>query len=183
MESQTLQKFKWFWAWQDEEEETWLRGMSQQGWHLMSVGLPGFYSFARGEARNYVYRLDYVNSKADFVEYVQLFQDAGWEHLGAMGGWQYFRTQALPGKTPDIYTDVESKIQKYRRVLGYLLPFFPLWIIFSNNVADRALESAEAGGLLRVLGALFFIFFFSFMLLYFYAIIRLGQRIRQLKKL
>jgi hypothetical protein len=183
MESQTLHKFKWFWAWQDEKEETWLRGMSRQGWHLNSVGLPGFYTFARGEARDFVYRLDYVSSKVDYDTYLLLFQDAGWEHLGTMGGWQYFRIEALPGESPEIYTDADSKIQKYRRVLGYLLPFLPLWIIFSRNVADRALCSAEGGGLLRLLGALFFIVFFGLMLIYFYAIICLGQRIRLLKRL
>ena len=59
---ETIGKFKWFWAWQDEKEENWLRGMSQQGWHLLSAKPFGFYNFESGEKKDFVYRLDYKNS-------------------------------------------------------------------------------------------------------------------------
>ena len=55
----TQRKFKWFWAWQDEKEETWLAEMSSQGWHLLRVDGPGFYTFQSGAAADYVYRLDF----------------------------------------------------------------------------------------------------------------------------
>ena len=34
VERKTIRKWKLFWAWQDHEEEIWLREMSQQGYHL-----------------------------------------------------------------------------------------------------------------------------------------------------
>ena len=38
MENAIARKYKWFWPWQDEQEEGWLRKISQQGWHLRPVG-------------------------------------------------------------------------------------------------------------------------------------------------
>ena len=54
----TLKKFRWFWAWDDEKEEQWLREMAQKGWHLLSVSIPGNYTFEQGAPKGYVYRLD-----------------------------------------------------------------------------------------------------------------------------
>ncbi len=119
VEKNTVQMFRWFWPWQDEVEEVWLREMSQQGQHLLSVGLAGRYTFAGGEPQDYVYRLDYINPSKDKPAYLQLFQDAGWEYVGEMSGWQYFRKLAQNGELPVIYSDAESKAEKYRRLLAF----------------------------------------------------------------
>jgi hypothetical protein len=136
MAENTIRKFRWFWPWQDEQEEAWLRGMSQKGWHLLSVGLAGIYRFRADEPRDYFYRLDYqTNKKKDQQDYLQLFSDAGWEHLGYMSAWHYFRKEAKEGEVPEIFTDVESKVAKYKRVLTYLT--FPAVIfiaVFSRNI-------------------------------------------------
>jgi hypothetical protein len=121
MSRDTIRKFKWFWAWQDEAEEAWLGEMSKKGFHLSSAGLPGIYTFNVGEPRDYVYRLDFQTvPKKDKQEYVQLFRDADWEYIGEMSSWQYFRKEARPGEVNEIFTDVESKTAKYKRVLTFL---------------------------------------------------------------
>jgi hypothetical protein len=126
MEQKTIRKFKWFWGWQDQREEDWLRQMSQAGWHLKEPGVSGFYTFVSGEPRDYVYRLDFIDSpQKDRREYLQLFQDAGWDYLGEAMGWQYFRTLARPGESPEIFTDSDSKIQKYKRMLTFLMAVAP----------------------------------------------------------
>jgi hypothetical protein len=174
MEETTLCRFKWFWAWQDHEEEAWLRKMAQQGWHLSSF-FPTIYTFARGEPRDDIYRLDYINlKKADFDEYLQLFLDAGWEFVGGMSGWQYFRKPFEAGDVPEIHTDAPSKIQKYRRLLGYLIMFLPIWVV----ILPRSFRLPYSivfclPGLLLTL----------FMLVWTYAIVRISIRIRQLKQL
>ncbi len=38
----TVRKFKLFWAWQDEQEEEWLREMSRQGYAYAARDFPGF---------------------------------------------------------------------------------------------------------------------------------------------
>jgi len=132
MNETTRQVKQWFWPWQDEAEEAWLRKMSQAGWHLSKADLFGQYTFTAGEPRDTVYRLDYQGKESsDLQDYMQLFRDAGWEHVSAMGGWHYFRKLAQPGDALEIFTDVESKIEKYERLLVVLfLPFFLLNIVW-----------------------------------------------------
>ncbi len=176
MEKTTIKKFRWFWAWQDEAEETWLENMSQKGYHLSSVGLPGFYMFSVAEPQNYVYQLDYQSFyKKDKGEYLQLFQDAGWEHIGEMSAWQYFRKEVKAAETPEIFTDIESKIAKYKRVLTYLgFSYFLMIVSFGSTILTDV--PYPWWDVIQVI--IIFI-----LLLFTYAIIRLVIRIRQLRKL
>lgn len=171
MTENTIRKYKLFWAWQDEKEEAWLGQMSQQGYHLASLGLPGFYNFTVDKPRNYVYRLDFVTNIKDRQDYLQLFRDAGWEHLGYMGGWQYFRILAKEGEAPEIYTDPDSKIQKYRRLLTYLTIFLPIWIVVFSRNTQYAFDDA-----LRIVYSVL-------TLVYGFAVIQLLRRINQLRHL
>jgi len=171
MTENVIRKYKLFWAWQDEQEEAWLRQMSQEGLHLASLGFPGFYNFTPGEPANYVYRLDFITDSKDRANYLQLFKDAGWEHLGHMGGWQYFRTLAGEGELPEIYSDPDSKIQKYRRLLAYLTIFLPISIIFFTR-------GSEAPGypIIQVVYAVL-------MVVYIFAVVNILGRIGKLKHL
>jgi hypothetical protein len=133
----TLRKFRIFLAWQDEEEELWLRDMARAGWHLRSVQLPGLYTFEHGEPEDMVYRLDFTPlSRQEFLGYVRFFEDTGWEYVGEMNNWQYFRKRPRPGEDPQIYTDAESKIAKYRRVRNTMVTITPLAFlpIFLANI-------------------------------------------------
>ncbi|HOU12226.1 MAG TPA: DUF2812 domain-containing protein [Anaerolineae bacterium] len=171
MAEQTIRKYKLFWTWQDDKEEAWLGQMSQQGYHLASLGFPGFYYFTVGEPRNYVYRLDFLTQTKDYPQYLQLFKDAGWEHMGRMGGWQYFRILAQEGESPEIYTDPDSKIQKYGRLLAYLIIFLPIYLtIVSRNLTVQSHEVFRFAG-------------FVLMVVYSVVIIQLIRRISQLKRL
>ena len=175
MANEILSKRKWFWAWQDEKEEAWLTEMAQQGLHLHDVPFPGKYQFKSGEPADYVYRLDYQSLKTkDKDSYLQLFADAGWEHVGEMGGWVYFRYKTTNGETPEIYSDLESKIGKYQRVMLYLVIFLPIMLLLMNNTA-----SVDGYGvfstILQGLAALLLLF-------YSFAMIQLLIRINKLKK-
>jgi hypothetical protein len=168
----TIQKFRWFWAWDDEKEEAWLGEMAQQGWHLTAVGLPGFYTFESGEPRWDVYRLDYFTDRKNKAHYLQIFQDAGWDHVGTMNSWQYFRKTAVEGEMPEIYSDNESKAKKYERILAILVALFPIYFISINSLSERA---GIAYGILTFV-------FFAIILLYIYAMLKLIGRVSQLKK-
>jgi len=179
MAENTIRKIKWFWPWQDEQEEAWLRSMSQKGWHLFSVGLPCIYRFRAGELLDYVYRLDYQTfPKKDKQEYQQLFRDAGWEHIGEMSAWQYFRKEVKEGETLEIFTDVESKVTKYKRVLTFLGFFYIILIVVSVRgiSIDNPYPWWGAIQAIQVLTLLI-------LLLFTYAIIRLAIRIKQLRRL
>ncbi len=137
MKTNLIRKTKWFWPWQDAQEEAWLEEMSHQGLHLKKAHLFAQYDFAQGAPQNYLYRLDFQDSlkPKNKDEYLRLFTDDGWEHLGQLGGWQYFRKPVSAGGEREIFTDNESKIQKYNRFISwfglaypsYLVVFVALW--------------------------------------------------------
>jgi hypothetical protein len=156
MAENTIRKIKWFWAWQDEQEEAWLRSMSQKGWHLSSVGLPCIYRFRAGEPRDYAYRLDYQTfPKKDKQEY-----------------------QVKEEEPLEIFTDVESKIAKYKRILPFLWLFWIILIVVSpiGISIDNPYPWWGAIQAIHVFTLLIWLFFT-------YVIIRLTLRIRQLKRL
>jgi hypothetical protein len=135
MDTTTLKKTRWFWPWQDEEEEAWLGKMSHKGWHMKSVQLPCVYTFGVGEPLDYTYRLDYQPAdRAKMPEYLQIFQDAGWEYIGEMSNWRYWRKLAAPGETPEIFTDRESKLRKYNRLLAYMGFFLTLLVVMGVSL-------------------------------------------------
>ncbi|QDP39922.1 DUF2812 domain-containing protein [Radiobacillus deserti] len=114
--------FKIFWVWQNDAEENWLRNMANNGWDFIRYNW-FFYTFKRTEPKDYVYKLDYKgNRKNDVAEYINLFEDAGWEHVGRFQDWYYFRTNAsLHKETPDIYSHLESKVKKYKDLSNFIL--------------------------------------------------------------
>jgi hypothetical protein len=132
-----INKSKWFWPWQDDLEETWLEQMSLQGLHLKQAHVGAQYDFVEGVPQKYVYRMDFRDSmkQKDKEVYLQLFTESGWEYLGEMNGWQYFRRQSQPNAAQELFTDSDSKIQKYNRFLNwfglaypsYLVIFVALW--------------------------------------------------------
>jgi hypothetical protein len=119
------------------------------------------------------YRLDFIKSKIDRNDYYQLFDDAGWEHMGEMMSWQYFRKEAKPAEDPEIYTDPESKIQKYYRLFGVMLIFLPIWVILLPR-----LDTMVFYGLNFLLPI-----FIPITLIWAYAFLRIGLRIRELNQL
>ncbi len=175
MDQKIIRKFKFFTAWNDDREEAWLSDMSRQGLHLHSLGFPGKYYFTIGKPREDIYRLDFIVDRKDYQDYLQLFHDAGWEHMGEMGGWQYFRTPKQEYQVPEIYTDNASKAQKYFRLLVFLMIFFPIYIVMISRQVTGEGNLADFINAVRfILGLL--------LILYTYAIIRVTGRIIQLKK-
>jgi hypothetical protein len=164
---------KWFWPWEDEQEEAWLGQMARQGWHLVKPGIFGRYTFAAGEGRDMVYRLDFISDPKKDESYLQLFQDAGWEHVGVLGGWQYFRKQAEQGKESEIFTDNDSKIAKYQRLLLYLVIFLPIWSSIFLTTRDPN-PSPVRIGLMSMMSVL--------VLVYIFILVGILWRINQLKK-
>jgi hypothetical protein len=120
MNETIVRKLRLFFSWQDEKQEAWLGEMSRQGLHLKRPGFFGSFLFVKGPVREYSYRLDY-NRDRQSDDYIQLVRDAGWEYVGTISGWHYWRKEAQGGQAPELFTDPESKIQKYQRLFaGYV---------------------------------------------------------------
>lgn len=177
----TVRKVRWFWSWNDEQEEMWLRDMSARGMHLMTVEPPFFYEFERGESAEFIYRLDTPASQVGFggvqpeaideVEYQQIFEDAGWTYIGDNQGIRYFRRAANNAYVQEIYTDTESKIELYRRRLFYQLALLLVVLFFMLLPSPRGATSIATWLIPRI----------AVILLLTYPMLQLRERIRKLQ--
>lgn len=103
---------KLFFAWQENREAAWLSNMSADGWHLSSVGFLN-YTFTKGAPEEYVYQFDFITlRKKDEPDYFQVYSDAGWEMVGKLGGWYYYRKARSAGGSTVIYSDSDSLEKK-----------------------------------------------------------------------
>jgi hypothetical protein len=178
-----LKKNRWFWPWQDIKEEAWLEEMSTNGWHLRSVALLCSYTFEKGEAHKYAYRLDYMSmNKAKLEEYLQIFRDAGWEYIGELSNWRYWRKLTAEGETAEIFTDDESKIKKYQRVLFYLGFMLVLLMILGRTMFIGHPSFASLTSIIDVIYFIGRLLYAILIPLYIYIVIKLLIRINQLKK-
>lgn len=113
-----------------EEEENWLREQHRQGWKLVNTNLPVFYHFVRCRPEDLVYRLDYKNMQED-DNYMQMFEDYGWEYFNNCMGWLYFRKPASEmdsNKDAEIFSDEESKLDMLRYILKTRM--LPMVVVF-----------------------------------------------------
>jgi hypothetical protein len=173
----TMKQFRMFWAWEDEKEEIWLREMSQKGWHFKSVSLPGNYIFERGEPIDYVYRLDHFINQQDKPGYLQLFEDAGWDYMGEMNRWQYFRQEAIEGEALEIFTDNASKAKKYQRILVFMaILFLPILLGLLGTV--KMVNEDDIGIFIQIIAVSISVL----LIVYIYAMTRLLSRFNQLMK-
>jgi hypothetical protein len=180
MNDALVKKSKWFWAWNDDKEEQWLGEMSRQGLHLQQAAAFGQYTFEQGEPRECAYRLDFVTQANKKTDYYQLFRDAGWEHVGEMSGWQYWRKEIVDGKVPEIFTDNASKVQKYQRLIGLLILYYPIFIIFLSRYNDQIGDryGTVVGGIYEIA----FFLFFSIVMVNLFALMMILRRIMTLKR-
>ncbi|WP_201008499.1 DUF2812 domain-containing protein [Paenibacillus glycanilyticus] len=130
-------------SWNFEKEEQWLNEMSRDGLHFKKASMASSF-FAKDESVRYTYRLDYQTGQklgsSKFQEYIDLYQDAGWEYVSSYGSlWHYFRREWQPGEEPRLYTDRDSLIQLYKRLQGVMavMMLVNLVIMLANMVNLR----------------------------------------------
>lgn len=169
-----MKKYKAFWAWQDDKQEAWLREMAMQGYHLETTCFPGFYQFSEGQPRNDYYRLDYIDGPVrDLKEYLSQFEASGWEFVGKMNGWQYFRKTAGKDEVPKIADSNSAKAARYQKLVMVLVGSIPLLLIFppilGRNISQPLFE------ILKIL-------YFLFLAFDAFATYKIYQRIMQLRE-
>jgi hypothetical protein len=95
-----------------------------------------------------------------------------------MNNWQYFRKLARPGSVPDIYTDSESKIAKYQRVLTSLYLLFPGIVVSLMFIAGGIKEDRYPAGVFVLL----LVIMAAIAILYGVAFVKIRSRIDQLRR-
>lgn len=173
--SKTVRIFKLFWAHEDEQQEAWLRSMAQQGLHLVDVNPFCFWTFRRGAPADIVYRVDFPNASRD-PDFRQLLEDAGWSLAATTVGWHYWRTQAVGGKAPELFSDAASKARKFKERLGIVvassMPMFVTFVLF--DMPSKVVELSWP------FMALFCATLAVYLLIMPYTVVKLALRIREL---
>lgn len=116
-----------------EQEEQWLAEMAGQGFLLKGYCASGIYTFAKGTPQTLHYKIDckMFSRKSDYVSYLALFEDAGWQHVCGTEGSrnQYFLAKdSRAGE--EIFSDRESADTRYKALLQACLLNFSLWAIY-----------------------------------------------------
>ncbi len=100
----------------DKDAETeWLNQMSAEGW-AMKRFFAGFYRFEACEKGEYLYQVDFGEKFFSISDdYREFMQDTGAEIIQSWGYWILLRKPASEGKF-ELYTDVDSSIEHYRKI-------------------------------------------------------------------
>jgi hypothetical protein len=136
-----MKQNKWFWPWQDVEEEQWLNDQAQNGFECKSIHFPFIYQFDQSSSNRTIYHLDFFDSKKeDLREFITTRNKAGWFFIGTLHGWHYFADDA--GKVSSALSDAigHHKKEKYLRQMGLLARLTPIIIIWFP-IAGRSLSS------------------------------------------
>jgi len=121
--------FRWFFAWQDNEECGWLEEMSRRGFRLTGRFF-GLYTFTAGAPEEWLYRIDFCDVRRDFSR-VEMIERNGWERAAVFGSWVYYR--GLPGTADPgaIFDSRSALIERYKAILkAILFPGLPLILYF-----------------------------------------------------
>lgn len=131
-------------------EEKWLADMARQGWELNGVGVG--YQFKATRPEPAAYRIDYrvFASQAEFVNYVTLFEDSGWQHVagGRNNGAQYFKRLSAGGDAPapaeDIFSDALSRAERYKRFSHLWLALAAAFLVILSALAASGAADLRA---------------------------------------
>lgn len=172
-----VNKAKWFWAWEFEEEEKWLNEMSAKGLQLVGVSL-GSYTFEEGAAGEYQYRIELLKKSVthpDSITYIRFLEETGAEHVATFNRWIYIRKKCADGPF-DLFSSLDSKIEHLKRIRRLFWSVTPLLLfaIVINIIAIIQTRAFSNGFTVTILAAL--------AILLGYGIFDMSRRKNKLKK-
>ena len=123
MENKEIKKLWRFYSIADyEKEEAFLNEMARAGWNLTAVGFCR-YIFRRGNAGEYIYKLDMVErGDSDQVKesYFNFLTDCGIRVVGEFKDWIYLQKRAADGPF-DMKNDTYAKLRQVNKVYSFSL--------------------------------------------------------------
>lgn len=141
-DAHTKREFRFFTIAEYEKEEAYLARNHREGWKLVQAALPGWYTFEECEPEEVIYQLDYNSTQGEEkAQYLQMFADCGWEYVGEMNGWRYFRKPLAQADGDEaIFSSDASRLELLGRVFRTrMLPILLLFFCAEVPMAIRAL--------------------------------------------
>ena len=135
-----MTKFRLYW---DKDAETkWLNEMADEGF-AMTGFFAGFYKFEKTEKGKWRYQVDFGEKFGTVTEdYREFMNDAGIEIVQNWGYWVILRKLASEGEF-ELYTDVESSIEHYSKILTMFKVVFVIELICLLMEIVAALNGAK----------------------------------------
>lgn len=163
-----------------KEEEIFLKQQHQKGWKLIKMIPPCIFIFEECQKEEYVYQLDFPDIKyGDKEDYLQLFQDCGWEYVGECLNWSYFRKPVHLDTDLSIFSDKASKVDMIDRILKTRM--LPLVLVFLGCVMPQLIKAITSVHK-DIFDYCLFVFFISMFGLYMYLFLHCGLKLKQLKE-
>lgn len=142
---QQKKEFKFFTIADYEKEQDYLREMHNHGWKFMKVSGLCMYHFEECEPMDVIYQLDYNQEGiAHKEEYIQMFEDCGWEYMQDYVGFSYFRKPVgIMNEDESIFCDDESRLEFMKRIFkGRLIP---LLVVFFMVIIPQLIMQFRIG--------------------------------------
>lgn len=150
-----MTKFRLYW---DKDAETkWLNEMADKGF-AMTGFFAGFYRFEKTEKGKWRYQVDFGEKFGAVTEdYREFMNEAGIEIVQNWGYWIILRKLASEGEF-ELYTDVESSIEHYSKILIMFKVVFVIELICLFMEIMAALNGADIGWIFAcIVGAFTFV--------------------------
>lgn len=106
-----------------EEEEKWLSDMARNGWNLVGVNFLLQYVFEKGNAGEYIYKLDLPDNLEhgmDESAYCNFLAECGIEVVCKQKQWLYLRKRAADGPFAE-KDDLVAKLQMTNKAYDYAI--------------------------------------------------------------
>nr|WP_298878052.1 DUF2812 domain-containing protein [uncultured Mogibacterium sp.] len=101
------------------EEQSWLEEQHKNGLRLVKITAPCFFTFEECGSEEVSYRLEFNQTKVS-DDYLQMYEDYGWEYIGECMNWRYFRKPVVEGTVEgenEIFSDDESRLNMIDRIV------------------------------------------------------------------
>lgn len=116
-----------------EEEETWLKDMAKRGHILKCYSSLGIYTFVDGKPQDLNYRIDYkvFTKNSDYISYLTLFDDAGWQHIwGSKYSKNHYFLPKNEQADTEIFSDTQSANKRYKTLFELCAINLSIWAVF-----------------------------------------------------
>jgi hypothetical protein len=111
--------------------------MAKNGHVFKSCSVFGIYTFADEKPQCLSYKIDYklFTQKSDYISYLALFEDAGWQHVwGTKNSGNHYFLPKNGQLDTEIFSDSESANRRYKTFFQICTTNLSLWAVYCTTL-------------------------------------------------
>lgn len=182
METKIIKKFFGLADFLDEQK--FLEEQHSNGWKFKKFQWLRKYTFEKVEPEDYVYRLDYNEENKDETDYLQMFDDCGWEYIMKYQTWYYFRKKKsyINQSDNEIFSNRDSKLNMIKKVMWkqliIMLPIIFFFFLYNYEMMNGFSKNDLGFQIVWIVYALFMAFLLGISV---HNVIKLNQLIGEMQ--